>query len=66
MFEGAAESRLGGLVIKTTAPCQLARGRIGCETWPLLEGQGEEFTLQTEAPTKAGSNYNCPKVLRKP
>ncbi len=64
MSEGAAESRLGGLFLKNTAPCQLARGRIGCETWPLLEGQGEGCKPQTEAPAKAGRNYNGPKVAK--
>ena len=58
----AAESRLGRLFIKNTAPCQPERGCIGSETWPLLEGQGEACERRTEAPAKAGRNYNGPKV----
>lgn len=63
MSEGAAESRLGRLFSKNTAPCKLARGRIGCETWPLLEGQGEGFTPRTEALAKAGRNYKLTVVV---
>ena len=61
---GVAETRPKRLFSKNTALCKHVSGRIGSETWPLLEGQGERCKLRTEALVKAGRNYNGPKVAK--
>jgi hypothetical protein len=59
-----AVNRLKRLFTKNTGLCQAARRRIGADSCPVLDGEGDFFTEGTEAPVNGGRNYNGPKVAK--
>ena len=61
---GAAAKEPTELFIKNTGLCEHESGCIGADSCPVLEGQGERFTVRTEAPVNGGGNYNRPKVAK--